>query len=95
MRISPDGKSVLVQHVQQLHLISMPTTTTTTAPTIDLSAPGVAHRRLTSVGADFFGWTDHGRAITWTLGSRIYRRPVAGVKLDSPGAAGAGADLTG
>ena len=60
------------------------------ATTVDLSEPGVVHRRLTSVGADFFGWTDHGHAITWTLGSHIYRRPLGAVTLDPPGAGTAG-----
>jgi Tol biopolymer transport system component len=89
MRISPDGKWVLVQHVQQLHLIAMPPDGAP-APTIDLSAPSLAHRRLTSVGADFFGWADHGRAVAWTLGSHIYRRPLSAITLDPPGAARAG-----
>src|SRR2546421_153069 len=40
---------------------------------------GVVHRRLTEVGADFFGWADHGRTITWALGSHFYRIP-----LESP-----------
>jgi Tol biopolymer transport system component len=85
MKISPDGRSLLVQHVQQLHLIALPPPGAA-APTIDLSNPSLAHRTLTSVGADFFGWADHGRSITWALGSHIYRRPLAGVALDPPGA---------
>ena len=43
------------------------------------------HRKLTSVGADFFGWTDGGRGIGWALGTTWYRRPLAGIALDAPG----------
>jgi len=38
------------------------------------------HRKLTEAGADFFGWADHGRTITWALGSHFYR-----VALESAG----------
>lgn len=80
IRISPDGHWALAQIAQQLHLIELPTP----AETIDLDAPGVAHRQLTDVGADFFGWADGGRTISWAVGSTYYRRPLADVRLDPP-----------
>jgi hypothetical protein len=61
------------------------------APTIDVDAPPVEHRKLTSVGADFFDWADGGRTITWAVGSSFYRRPLAGIALDRAGEAGSGA----
>lgn len=73
LRLSPDGTWVLAQIAQQLHLLRMP------APgsTVDIAQPGLSHRQLTDVGADFFGWADGGRSITWGLGSTFYRRASA------------------
>ena len=80
LKISPDGKWALAQIVQQLYLVPVPTTPN--APAIDLSRPSSAITKLTTVGADFFSWADHGHVITWALGSTFYRRPLASV---SPG----------
>lgn len=79
-RISPDGHWVLALVAQQLHLLAAP------APgeTVDLSHPGVAHRRITDVGADFFEWADAGKTITWAVGSTFYRRSLANIKLNRP-----------
>jgi Tol biopolymer transport system component len=84
LKISPDRRWVLAQHVQQLHLIAMPPPGAQARP-IDLSAPGVAHRRLTRVGADFCGWADGGRTITWALGARFHRRALESVAPAAPG----------
>ena len=88
LRISPDGQWLLAQIVEQLYLLRMPAGD---APTVDIAAPTVEHRKLTSVGADFFAWADGGKAITWAVGSTFYRQPFASVALDSAGAAGNGA----
>ncbi len=76
IRISPDGRWALVQHVQQLHLVAV---RPGRAGTIDLSRPSAAHRKLTSVGADFCAWADGGATITWALGAKFWRRPLASV----------------
>ncbi len=70
LRLSPDGSWVLAQIAQQLHLLRMPAPGTT----VDIAQAGVSHRQLTDAGADFFGWADGGRSITWALGSTFYRR---------------------
>jgi Tol biopolymer transport system component len=85
LKISPDGHWLLAQNNQQLHLIAMPASGDADKA-IDLTAPTVAHRKLTSVGADFSGWADGGKAVTWAVGSTFYRRPLRAIALDSPGA---------
>jgi hypothetical protein len=89
LKISPDGRFALAQIAQQLHLVALPVGEN---PRVDLSHPAVAHRRLTSVGADFFEWADEGRTITWSVGSTFYRRPLAEVALDAAGSPPSGAD---
>jgi len=81
LKISPDGRWVLAQDAQQLHLVAVRPANAA----IDLTSPTVPHRKLTSVGADFFGWADGGRTITWAVGSTFYRRPLTQAALDSPG----------
>jgi len=88
LRISPDGQWLLAQIVEQLYLLRMPAGD---APTLDVGVPSVEHRKLTSVGADFFGWADGGKTITWAVGSTFYRQPLASVGLDPAGASGTGA----
>lgn len=88
LRLSPDGQWLLAQITEQLYLLRMPAAE---GQTIDIAAPPVAHRKLTSVGADFFGWADGGKTITWAVGSTFYRQPLASVALDRAGEAGSGA----
>lgn len=71
VRVSPDGHWVLAQIAQQLHLLKVPEP----GQTLDIAQPGIVHRKLTGTGADFFGWADRGRTITWALGSHFYRLP--------------------
>ena len=80
MRISPDGKWLLVQTVEQLTLVRTPEPGTS----IDLDDPAVPTRRLTTVGADFFEWERDG-SIDWSVGSRFHHLALAQAL---PGAAG-------
>ncbi|MBS0373852.1 MAG: PD40 domain-containing protein [Proteobacteria bacterium] len=82
LRLSPDGRHVLAQIAQQLHLLELPPATLTVEP-VDVRAPRVPHRQLTARGADFFGWADGGRRISWAVGSSYLRRPLAGLVLDA------------
>lgn len=88
LRISPDGKWLLAQNAEQLFLLHMPAKP---GQTLDIGGPPVAHRKLTSVGADFFGWADGGKTITWAVGSTFYRQPLASIALDPAGKNGSGA----
>jgi Tol biopolymer transport system component len=87
-RISPDGHWMLALIAQQLHVVEAPPP----GQPLDLARPGVRHRRITSVGADFFEWADGGRTITWAVGSTFYRRALADVRLDSADRPGWSAD---
>ena len=78
LRLSPDGKWVLAQVAQQLHVVAMPTDGATT---VDLSDTRLPHRRLTDVGADFFEWSGDGKTITYALGSTFYERKLSDVAL--------------
>ena len=88
VRMSPDGRWLLAQVAQQLHVLAVPEG----VASIDLSRPQLAHRRITDVGADFFEWADGGKTITWAVGSTFYRRPLADIKLNPPDRPGWSAD---
>jgi predicted amidohydrolase len=79
-RISPDGKWVLASIAQQLHVLEAPPA----GKTIDLSKPGLAHRRITDVGADFFEWADGGKSITWSVGATFHKRALSDIQLNPP-----------
>ena len=79
VRISPDGKWLLAQAAEQLHLVAMPPADNVV---IDLAAPHLQHRRLTAVGADFFEWADNGRRIDWSVGSTFVQRRLSDVVLN-------------
>lgn len=66
MRLSPDGRWLLVQKNEQLWLVAVPPIGTT----VDLDHPDVAVRRLTQIGANFFEWERDG-SVDWSVGSRF------------------------
>lgn len=73
VRLSPAGDWALALNAHQLHLLKVP------GPgggPVQLSKPGHETRRITAVGADYFGWSDGGRSITWAVGSTFYRMPL-------------------
>lgn len=81
LRISPDGRLALAQIRSQLYLVTLPGSGEDPA-TIDLGRSPQGYRQLTTVGADFIGWADAGRTITWAVGSTFYRRPLATISGD-------------
>ncbi|TPG21828.1 amidohydrolase [Sphingomonas koreensis] len=78
VRISPDGKWLLAQVSQQLHIVAMPPV----GGTIDLADPHQPHRRVSAAGADYFEWSADGRAVDWSTGSTFHTRPLADIALD-------------
>ncbi|WP_160299223.1 amidohydrolase family protein [Sphingomonas sp. SRS2] len=90
LRLSPDGKWLLAQVAQQLHLLEMPAAAA--GKTFDIARPPARHRRLTDVGADFLQWSADGKVIGWAIGSTWFRRPLADIALDAAGVRPRGAE---
>jgi Tol biopolymer transport system component len=80
---SPDGQWVLAHIMNQLYVIAMPVVGGE-APTIDVSTPSVAAKRLTDIGADYFGWADDGKTLTWAVGSSYFREPLSAISFEPP-----------
>ncbi len=84
VRISPDGKHALAEVNNLLYVLSVPEAGGD-APSINVSSPSVPTRKLTNVGADSFGWSNDGKAITWAVGSTFYREHLADVTFEDGG----------
>jgi len=81
LKISPDGRWALAQITQQLHLVAMPPVGVPPGErTVDLLQPSASHRRITTVGADFFEWADGGQTVTWAIGSTYLRQSRASLE---------------
>jgi Tol biopolymer transport system component len=80
---SPDGQWVLAHIMNQLYVIAMPVVGGE-APTVDVSTPSVAAKRLTDIGADYFGWGDNGKTVTWAVGSSYFREPLGAISFEPP-----------
>lgn len=70
IRLSPKGDLALALVNRQLWLIPVPRVGGTA--TIDVSKPGIAVQRLTTIGADSFDWNQDGTAVTWSLGASTF-----------------------
>ncbi len=62
-------------------------------PTIDVSKPGIAMRRVTLVGADSFEWSEDSKLIRWALGASTFSVPVEQVQLHTGEAAASAKDI--
>ncbi len=80
---SPDGQWVLAHVMNQLYLVAMPAVGGE-APTINVSGPAVPVKRLTDIGADYFGWADDGKTITWAVGASYFRQPLSSISFEPP-----------
>ncbi|MDA5193981.1 amidohydrolase family protein [Govanella unica] len=81
LRVSPDGKWAIVQIISEAYLVAIPDNATE-VPVIDLGDPAAKTRKLTTIGADFIGWSDGGKTLNWTVGSTYFRLPLANVTFD-------------
>jgi hypothetical protein len=80
-RMSPDGSWALAHVGNQLYLIAVPPVGE--APTVDIGKPAVPAKKLTDIGADYFGWSDGGKAVHWAIGSTLFRRPLTSVRFEA------------
>jgi Tol biopolymer transport system component len=80
VRISPDGRHVLISHANQLYLAALINPHLERLG-IDLARAPVPLARLTDVGADFFGWDSAGH-IYWSAGAALYQRPLDSVRYE-------------
>jgi len=78
---SPDGQWVLAHISNQLYLVAMPPVGGE-APTVSIGGPAVPVKKLTDVGADYFGWADDGKTITWAVGASYFRQPLSSVTFE-------------
>jgi Tol biopolymer transport system component len=80
---SPDGQWVLAHVMNQLYLTAMPVVGGET-PTVNVMTPAVPVKRLTDIGADYFGWADDGKTIIWAVGSSVFREPLSAISFEPP-----------
>src|SRR6267378_3554730 len=80
---SPDGQWVLAHVMNQLYVIAMPVVGGE-PPTVNVTTPAVPAKRLTDIGADYFGWTDGGKTITWAVGASLFREPLSAISFEPP-----------
>jgi Tol biopolymer transport system component len=79
VRLSPDGRWALARSASQLYLVAVPPATGSEPQVLNLKSPTTPVVKLTSIGADYFGWSDGGRTITWSVGASFRRIPLSSV----------------
>lgn len=83
IRVSPDRNWILTHIMNQLYLTAMPVVGGET-PTVTIGSASVPLAKITSIGADYFGWADGGKTITWAIGASFFRQPLSAVKFEPP-----------
>jgi Tol biopolymer transport system component len=69
----PGGGHALASSEGQLYVLAVPPTGGD-APSVAVTGGGVPVRRITDIGADYFGWSDDGASLYWAIGSSVFRR---------------------
>lgn len=72
VKIAPDGKHALVLDRDDLYAFPL-VDVGSEGLTINFASPSVPLRRLTSEGANYAGFGDGGRTITWSFANHYYR----------------------
>ncbi len=80
---SPDGQWVLAHVMNQLYVIAMPAVGGE-APTVSVGGPAVPLKKITDIGADYYGWADDGKTITWAVGASYFRQPLSSITFEPP-----------
>ncbi|WP_198683337.1 amidohydrolase family protein [Peristeroidobacter agariperforans] len=79
VRLNPDGTRALAKAASRLYLVAVPPRMGDEPPVVNLQSPSTKVVKLTAVGADYFGWADEGRTITWSVGPSFRRVPLSNV----------------
>ena len=94
-RMSPDGRRVVVRTASQLYLIPAPsfggepltvdlTAISGTVPdAMPLASTGdsvLPVKKVTSVGADSFAWSQDGETLIWNIGASVFRQSLTSLK---------------
>jgi Tol biopolymer transport system component len=87
----PGGGHALASTGNQLHVVTVPPAGGE-APGIGVAGGGVPVRRITDIGADYFGWSDDGATIYWAIGASIFRRPFDSIVWRDTATAGTARD---
>lgn len=81
MQVSPDGRNVIfVFHAfhSQAYLAGIPDGPN--APTVNVTTPNSPAVMFAGNGPDYLAWGNHGKSVTWSLGSTVYRQSVAAIE---------------
>ena len=81
VQLSPNGKWALASVQNQLYFLAVPRVGGS-APVVNVSSPSVPVIKLTNIGADYFGWSDNGKKVTWSIGSTFYSMPVDSLSFE-------------
>ena len=81
VRLGPDGTKALAVYRNQLYVVLVPQIGGE-APTVNVSGGSTPVKKLTNIGADSFAWADGGSAVTWSIGSSFFRRPLSTVTFE-------------
>jgi Tol biopolymer transport system component/imidazolonepropionase-like amidohydrolase len=75
VQVAPDGKLALVLDRDDLYAVPL-TDVGGEGLAVNFASPSVPLRRITSEGANYAGYGDGGRTITWSFANHYYRAPV-------------------
>jgi hypothetical protein len=53
-------------------------------PTVMVSGPSVPLKKVTDIGADYFGWADNGKTVAWAVGASYFRQPFNSISFEPP-----------
>ena len=81
VQLSPNGNWALASVQNQLYLLAVPKVGGP-APIVNVNSPSVPVKKLTDIGADYFGWGDSGKTVTWSIGSTFYSMPVDSLSFE-------------
>ena len=78
----PDGRWALALVTNQLYLLALPRFGGE-VPKVSVHEATLPLKKLTDIGADYAGWADGGKTITWAVGSSVFRVPFDSVVFDA------------